>query len=216
MNTEEQSQNGPRAYDNTLRQEQALQTRLRILEAAVEMLSAGRAEEVTLAQVARAAGVSEPTLYRHFGSRDRLYEAIEAHAQARLGVPPMPDTLAGMPAHLAELFELFGAHAPLVRALVRTRLGREVRARGRARRQARFREMVARHAPELDEASLARATGALRVLASWESFEMMTGELGLTTQGAAEAVTWATRTLLDGLVSGTGAANGSHTSGQGA
>jgi AcrR family transcriptional regulator len=46
--------------------------RNRILEAAVECLSAVGFDGTTLSAVAERAGVSRPTVYRHFGSRERL------------------------------------------------------------------------------------------------------------------------------------------------
>lgn len=47
----------------------------RILEAAVERLAAVGAEGLTMSAVAEASGVSRPTVYAHFGSRDRLMSA---------------------------------------------------------------------------------------------------------------------------------------------
>lgn len=95
------------------------------------LLDAMRAElqarawgEVTMAEVARAAGVSRQTLYKTFGSRqefaqayvlrevDRFLEAVEAAVKANLEDPP---------AALAAAFGVFLAAAaedPLVRAIV--------------------------------------------------------------------------------------------------
>jgi AcrR family transcriptional regulator len=53
----------------------AVRNRERVLEAAKEVFSAGGAE-ASLEAVARAAGVGIGTLYRHFPTREALYEAV--------------------------------------------------------------------------------------------------------------------------------------------
>ncbi|GAA1834757.1 hypothetical protein GCM10009836_11350 [Pseudonocardia ailaonensis] len=49
-----------------------MDVRTRILEAAVECLSAVGFDGTSLSEVAERAGVSRPTVYRHFGSREKL------------------------------------------------------------------------------------------------------------------------------------------------
>jgi AcrR family transcriptional regulator len=44
----------------------------RILEAAVELLANAGYDGLTISAVARASGVSRPTVYAHFGTRERL------------------------------------------------------------------------------------------------------------------------------------------------
>lgn len=58
-------------------------TRQRLLEAA-ERLLAERGEDLTLEEVAAAAAVTRPTLYRHFANRDELLLAVLLRASARL------------------------------------------------------------------------------------------------------------------------------------
>ena len=47
-------------------------TRSRILTAAMDLFTRGGYEKTTVAQIAAAAGVTEMTFYRHFGSKDQL------------------------------------------------------------------------------------------------------------------------------------------------
>src|SRR6202051_4082348 len=67
MSQLEQSTRKPRA--------DAVRNRERVLEAAKAVFSAGGAE-ASLEAVARAAGVGIGTLYRHFPTREALYEAV--------------------------------------------------------------------------------------------------------------------------------------------
>lgn len=63
----------------------AAERRLELLETAVRVFSEGSYRGTTTAEIARAAGVSEPILYRHFASKRDLYFAALDHvwAQAR-------------------------------------------------------------------------------------------------------------------------------------
>lgn len=54
----------------------AVERRLTILEAAGQLFGARGYENTTVDDVARAAGVTKPIVYRHFGSKQGLYLAI--------------------------------------------------------------------------------------------------------------------------------------------
>ena len=53
----------------------AAERRLALIETAVRVFSDGSYRGTTTAEIARAAGVSEPILYRHFASKRELYLA---------------------------------------------------------------------------------------------------------------------------------------------
>ncbi len=95
-----------------------------LLDAMRDQLATREWSAVTMAEVARAAGVSRQTLYKAFGSRqefaqayvlrevDGFLEAVEAAVQAHLADPPRA---------LAAAFDVFletAAQDPLVRAIV--------------------------------------------------------------------------------------------------
>src|SRR5882762_4000625 len=62
----------------------AVRNRERVLEAAKAVFSAGGAE-ASLEAVARAAGVGIGTLYRHFPTREALFEAVYRREVQQLG-----------------------------------------------------------------------------------------------------------------------------------
>ena len=80
-----------RSYRSQLRDEQAEATRARILDATIRVIARGLAN-VSIPAVAREAGVSVPTIYRHFGTKDDLLAAVYPHVVRRAGlhelVPP--------------------------------------------------------------------------------------------------------------------------------
>ncbi len=98
--------------------------RTTLLDAMREQLATRAWTEVTMAEVARAAGVSRQTLYKAFGSRqefaqayvlrevDRFLEAVEAAVQANVDDPP------GALAAAFGVFLAAAAEDPLVRAIV--------------------------------------------------------------------------------------------------
>jgi AcrR family transcriptional regulator len=65
----------------------AAERRLALMETALRLFTEGSYRGTTTAEIARAAGVSEPILYRHFASKRELYLAVLDHvwAQARAG-----------------------------------------------------------------------------------------------------------------------------------
>jgi AcrR family transcriptional regulator len=65
-----------RRYDNRRREEQALQARRRILEAAYELFLERGYPGTTMAEVARTAGVSVETVYKSFGTKAALAKKL--------------------------------------------------------------------------------------------------------------------------------------------
>jgi AcrR family transcriptional regulator len=57
----------------------AAERRLHLIETAIRLFSEGSYRGATTAEIARAAGVSEPILYRHFASKRELYLAALDH-----------------------------------------------------------------------------------------------------------------------------------------
>jgi len=57
----------------------AAERRLHLIETAIRLFSEGSYRGATTAEIARAAGVSEPILYRHFASKRDLYMAALDH-----------------------------------------------------------------------------------------------------------------------------------------
>ena len=61
--------------------EEAEQTRLKIIEAALKLFSRNGYSHTTLAMIAREAGFSRGPIYWHFSNKDELYEAVLAYSQ---------------------------------------------------------------------------------------------------------------------------------------
>ncbi|MGO8870730.1 MAG: TetR/AcrR family transcriptional regulator [Acidimicrobiales bacterium] len=78
-----------RTYDGTLRREQAAATRERIVGAGSELLHGGSIRDwkrLTVRAVAERAGVSERTVYRHFGNERGLSDAVMHRLEQEAGI----------------------------------------------------------------------------------------------------------------------------------
>lgn len=100
-----------RPYRMGVRAEAAAETRARILDAAVEQLGSRPFDEVSLADVAGAAGVTVQTVLRRFGSKEGLAAAatevgLEAVRRERFEAPV--GDVAGAVRNLMEHYEQWG------------------------------------------------------------------------------------------------------------
>lgn len=68
--------------ENCYRQFMSVSTRERVLRAAADLLADGGRDAVSTRAVSAAAGIQAPTLYRLFGDKDGLLDAVAAHGFA--------------------------------------------------------------------------------------------------------------------------------------
>lgn len=73
----------------------ALDTRTRILDATGAVLARSGPRKLSLRAIADAAGVSRPTLYKYFGSKEQLLLALAAHEKTRFA-SQLDEALAGL------------------------------------------------------------------------------------------------------------------------
>src|SRR5262245_3477563 len=117
-----------RSYTNTLRAAQAAQTREVILDALVRVLAHGVAD-LSIPALAREAGVSIPTVYRHFPTKRDLLGALDAHLDALIGfsLSPLPGDPAALIDTIRQYFRALGGMDDTIRAARAHRIAREGR-----------------------------------------------------------------------------------------
>lgn len=180
----------------TLRRDVNQLTSDRIMRAVAELMQQG-AEDLTFARVAAVSGIAERTLYRRYATKAALLEAFWRWLNEKIGTPPQPHSPADLTAQIPQLFAAFEAGAPLVRAMLHDRNGREARlGQSEARRQ-RLRvalgDVLASLAPKQRQKLLA----SVQLFASATGWESMKDNWGLTTPEAAEAAQWAITALVE-------------------
>lgn len=182
-----------RAYRSPLRRQQGAATRDRILAACAELVARRTSLDVSIPQLARAADVSEPTVYRYFPSKRDLFGALATLQFERVTAgldPRTPDALAeALPTIFGRALELEG----LLRWTLATPLGSS----GRPTRERRL-GMLDRAVTgtEVDHPEIAEHLSRLLLLLSspmaalyWKDY------LGLSNDEAAQTAAWGIRAL---------------------
>ena len=190
-----------RTYDNTLRRHQAEDTRRRILEAVCELLVESPAS-VQIPEIAARAGVSEPTVYRHFPNRDALLAAAAAFVSASMGAPPAPPAAEDLPATSMAVAAYFERNARWIRAALAEPLLRPLRQAGRQRRLDERRRLLAPAVAHLSPDDRRVALAAIGAVARADTWDCLTRELGLSSEEAGRATAWVLQSLLDALARG--------------
>ncbi len=172
------------------------QTRTRILDAAIAEMGASSVEQLTIANVAKRAGVTERTVFRHFETRDQLISAVWPRMQARVRSVGFPTTAQALIETPRRLFPAFDEEAGLVRATAFSAAGREVRMASNPERQKAMRASVRDAFPGIKEPELTRIAAAVQLLDSAYAWAVMKDFWGLDGEEAGRAASEAIAVLV--------------------
>jgi AcrR family transcriptional regulator len=190
-----------RPYESPLRAEQMEQTRLRILEALTDLVADFTTEEVTIPLVARRARVALRTVYRHFPTRDALFDAwgdwVERTLDVRLHT--YPKTVDELGEFAEDLYRSYDQNQALIRAMLNSRAARGARERTRRRRKRSFESAMRELTAGLGPAERMRALAVVYLLVSAPAWQAMRDQWALDGTEAAKAAAWAVRVLVDEL-----------------
>lgn len=114
----------------TLRDRQAAATREEILDVAMNMLSTAQ-DNFSHESIAKAAGMGTRTVYRHFPDRAELLQALWLRVRDRTQTT-FPAREEDVVSFLRSAFRAFDEHESVVRAVLSSTAGFEVRERGGA------------------------------------------------------------------------------------
>lgn len=186
-----------RPYHSELREHQAEETRTRILDATLRVM-AGGIGSVSVPDVAREAGVSVPTIYRHFGTKRGLLEAVYPHLGRRAGldqliVPESVDEFREMVRTIFGRLESLGELAGVAMASPASDEARRTQMPDRYAMSRRFAATVMPTAAKAEQDRLARV---LIVLVSSSAMRTWRNHLGSSVDEAADDIDWVLRTLV--------------------
>lgn len=186
-----------RRYDNSLREEQAEETRGRILDAAIRVIAGGIAT-ASVPAIAREAGVSVPTVYRHFGTKTDLLAAVYPHVARRAGLDRLPDptSLDDLKERIGLIFERADALDALDRAAMASPAAAAVRSATMSSRLARLRRLTDAVGVDLSAADRERLTRLLAVVTASASLRMWRDHLGASVEQAAADIDFMVRALV--------------------
>ena len=183
--------NRTRTYRSQLRAEQAEETRARILDATGRLMARGIAS-LSIPAVAREAGVSVATVYRHFATKQQLVEAIYPHVMRRAAInqPPPPRSISELGDGVRWYLEHLDSLDDQARAAMASGAADEVRRATMPNRVAVFRELADSVVPKLADADRDRLARLLVVLTQSSSLRMWHDHLGLSVEEVAEEIDW--------------------------
>lgn len=170
-----------------------------VLDAVVAQLEERTVDDIAMADVAAAAGISLRTLYRYFPDRAALLHAAGEHLYGDLGIGyeiAGPDDVS---ASFRDAATKLSARPALTRALVQTTTGRAARSAARVQRVDAIRAALAPVTVGLDPDTARRATAVIAHLCSAASWVAVSDDSGLDDDDAQQAVAWAIDTLIDVL-----------------
>jgi AcrR family transcriptional regulator len=188
-----------RVYSSPLRARQAEATREAILVALERCLERSDTSEVSIEAVAQEAGVERRTVFRHFESREAMFDAFWTWFNARLDLrlaPTNPSELTQAP---RATFARFDDTEGVIRAGLHSASGRAMRARSTPARRDAFRHALAPALEGCSEAERRRITGLAHLLYSAPAWEVMKNFGGLTGLEAGEAASWALELILSAV-----------------
>jgi AcrR family transcriptional regulator len=169
-------------------------TRDRIIKALAELIETEHPLEVTMSSVAAQAGVSEPTLYRHFETKRKLFAALGSELYHQTTARTSLTSVDELAQFLPDLFEQFKAMEAMVRWNMAAPREEMVRASA-TERMPILREALSESLEELppdEQEFLLRAvilmTSATTVL-YWQDY------LGISMDEAAETAAWMLKRL---------------------
>jgi AcrR family transcriptional regulator len=189
-----------RRYEQRRRAEAAERTRQRIIDAVVKRLREAPAEPVSIEQIAAMAGVARSTVYAIFGSRAGLFDAVGLDSAERAGYAKLleatrhPDAREHLRGGIRASCEMYAGYRDVRRALFSMAQLDEEAVGGSVRRIEEERTAgMKRLARRLSEqgylrkgVTRAEAENILWVLTSFESFDLLYTDRGLSPGAAAD------------------------------
>jgi AcrR family transcriptional regulator len=149
-----------------------------ILDAAVELLERASVTDLSVRAVAKHAGISERTVFRHFATRAELLDVVAEEVSRRLKLPPDPTSLDELLDYPQAVYARFEATAALTKTVLHSELYHRVRSADAERRRAaihRVLDSIAPGRPER-ERKLASANIHYHVIAStWHYYRVYFG-----------------------------------------
>lgn len=183
-----------RPYRSQLRAEQAEETRGRILEATLHVMAGGLAS-VSIPAVAREAGVSVPTIYRHFGTKADLLAAVYPHVLRRAGLDELvvPRSIEELRDGVRAIFDRIESFDDLARAASASPAVEEVRHLSMPGRLGMARRLAESIEPNLKRGDRDRIARLIVILTASSALRMWRDHLGSSVEEVADDVAWVMR-----------------------
>jgi AcrR family transcriptional regulator len=176
-------------------------TRRAILEAMVDVIMETDGIGFSVQAVADRAGVTHRTIYNHFPTREALCDAFADYVDELLvassGLPEPTISLASLPVLVEDLYRTLALRDRYVRASVMLMIGNRRPMKAWRNRTRTAEKLIAREMAVRTSLTPRQVAAAVRMFASSMGWHLLSEQCGLSTEEAAAASAWVTRTLLD-------------------
>lgn len=192
---------GSRRYSNAWREQQAAQTRDSILDALVQVLAGGLAD-LSMPAIAREAGLSVRTIYRHFPTKRDLLIALGEHMDRKAGywMQPRPRSPEDLAQTVRDAYRQADTLSAQHQAAYASGFGQEVRReRDIPLKLQLFTDALAPMLGSLPPDEQRHLLHLVTVLISRYTLHRFKADLGVSAEEAAETVVWALHTLTQAL-----------------
>lgn len=193
------SPHAARPYRSPLRQRQFEDTRRQIADAIVRKIADNGMLDFSPPEIAKMAGVSERTVYRHFPTQESLFEYVLDQFEAPLAQWAFPKSAKEIADAVEELFPVFDEHAALATSYVVNPAAAAVRRERRKVRIAALNAALDKLLAGREASERRRAQAVVHYLFNSQAWKSMREESGLDGREAGLATGWALRTLLADL-----------------
>ena len=202
MNSKKKAAQKTRVYRSPLRDERAIQTRTRILDGLVQVMARNGIAELSIPLVARAAGVSIPSVYRYFPTKRHLITALDEYAHQKgsftldeFGPMEEPEDVARI---VPLTFKRREAIESTLSAAMNSRLGYTKRRQEFAERAKHLSKALRPAAKHLSRKEQQWLTDVVFILSSYSCVRAFRDYLDLDSEDAGKRVAWAIRLLVRG------------------
>jgi AcrR family transcriptional regulator len=190
-------------YQSVLRDRQKQATREALLSAAGRILEEEGFSGLSYAAIARVAEVQERTAYRHFPNKNILLTALWEWINRKADIPGFPATYKEINDLMGAAYVGFDRQERLIRALLMSSQGRELRLRMNAERQAAY-LTVAADAASLPADQLRGFASLLQLLCSASAWANMKDYWDMDGATSGRICLWAIRVLTEVVRTGGG------------
>ena len=180
-------------------------TRRAILEAMVDVIMEADGIGFSVQAVADRAGVTHRTIYNHFPTREALCDGFSDYVDELLaestGAAAEPTwSLASLPQLVEGLYRTLALRDRHARAYVMLMIGNRRPMSTWRKRSLMAEKLIAREQSGRIPLTPRQVTAVIRMFVSTMGWHLLTEQCGLSTDEAAAASAWATRTLLDAAI----------------
>jgi AcrR family transcriptional regulator len=189
-----------RTYHSPLREAQAEQTRVHIVETMISQLAETGGVDFSIRQLADAARVSERTVYRYFPDRDALLDAVNDHFSEVMSTGRREEELADLDElarFVPDVFRDFDRHAAATKASILINPDPARLLPTQQRRTELIIDVCRRTFPDLPAADQRRLGQLIRTITSTFNWLRMREEFAMTADESGELIGWVVQCVTD-------------------